>query len=105
MSVLRMAYLALAIIGAIWPMAGLWPWLSANGPDPRALVAAWTVDAPNAALFTDIAISATAFTIWVIAETRVRRNWSALWALPATWLIGLSCGLPLYLFLRTRPVR
>ena len=34
----------------------------------------------------------------------VRRNWSALVAIPATFLIGVSCGLPLYLFLRTRPV-
>ena len=26
--------------------------------------------------------------------TRVRGNWSALWAIPATYCIGLSCGLP-----------
>ena len=104
MSPLRITYLILAIVGAIWPMAVLWPWLMASGPDPRALIAAWTANAANAALFTDIALSATAFSLWVIAETRVRRNWPALLAIPAAWLIGLSCGLPLYLFLRTRPV-
>lgn len=104
MSPLRFTYLAFAIVGAIWPMAKLWPWLSANGVNPWALIEAWTTTAPNAALLTDIALSATVFTIWVIAETRVRRNWTALWAIPATFLIGLSCGLPLYLFLRTRPV-
>jgi len=104
MSALRVAYLIFAIVGAIWPMAVLWPWLVENGPDPRALIAVWTAAAPNAALFTDIALAAAAFSLWVIAETRVRRNWPALWAIPAAWLIGLSCGLPLYLFLRTRPV-
>ena len=41
---------------------------------------------------------------WIVAEVAVRRNWSALWAIPATALFGPGCGLPLYLFLRTRPV-
>ena len=104
MSPLRMTYLVLAIVGAVWPMARLWPWLAQNGLAPFALIDAWTASAANAALFTDIALSATAFSLWVIAETRVRRNWFALVAIPAAWLIGLSCGLPLYLFLRTRPV-
>ena len=105
MSPLRMTYLALAVLGAVWPMATLWPWLAQNGIAPGALIAAWTANAANAALFTDIALAAGVFSLWVIAETRVRRNWSALWAIPAAWLIGLSFGLPLYLFLRTRPVR
>ena len=104
MSPLRATYLAFAVVGALWPMAKLWPWLMQNGPDPFALISAWTADAPNAALFTDIAIAASVFSIWVIAETRVRRNWLALCAIPACFLVGLSFGLPLYLFLRTRPV-
>jgi hypothetical protein len=49
-------------------------------------------------------VAASALVIWIVAETRVRRNWSALWAIPATGLIGPGCGLPLYLFLRTRKV-
>ena len=44
-------------------------------------------------------------TIWVLAEVAVRRNWVGLLAIPATFCIGVSCGLPLYLFLRTAPVR
>jgi hypothetical protein len=34
----------------------------------------------------------------------VRRNWVALICIPATYMIGVSCALPLYLFLRSRPV-
>ena len=49
-------------------------------------------------------IAALTLTLWVLAETWVRRNWLALVAIPATFCIGVSCGLPLYLFLRTRPV-
>jgi hypothetical protein len=41
----------------------------------------------------------------VLAETLVRKNWEALLAIPATFMIGVSCGLPLYLFLRSRSVR
>jgi len=44
-------------------------------------------------------------TVWIIAEVSVRRNWRALIAIPATFCIGVSCGLPLYLFLRSAPVR
>jgi hypothetical protein len=49
-----------------------------------------------------LTIAAIALTVWIIAETGVRKNWLALWGIPATWCIGVSCGLPLYLFLRTR---
>ncbi len=104
MSPLRLTYLAMAIIGALWPLITLWPWLAQNGLAPAALIGAWTASPTSAALFTDITLAASAFTLWVIAETRVRHNWPALWAIPAAWLIGLSFGLPLYLFLRTRPI-
>ena len=50
------------------------------------------------------AIAAIALTVWISTEVATRRNWTALAAIPATFCIGVSCGLPLYLFLRTRPV-
>ncbi len=104
MSVLRLAYLGLAIWGAAHPMFHLLPWLAGNGFSPAALFAAWQANGAVAGLFWDLSISALALTLWILAEVSVRRNWSALWAIPATFLIGVSCGLPLYLFLRTRPV-
>jgi len=51
-----------------------------------------------------VLIAGIALTVWVVAETTVRRNWLALIVLPVTLGIGISCGLPLYLYLRTRPV-
>ena len=50
-----------------------------------------------------VAIAAIALTVWVLAETISRRDWLGLVAIPATFLIGVSFGLPLYLFLRSRP--
>ncbi len=103
MTLIRAFYLVAAVVGAVWPMLKLWPWLAANGLDPLALVAAWTQTAATTSLFVDLALSAGVFSIWVLAETRKNDKRLGLWAIPATWLIGLSCGLPLYLFLRTRP--
>ena len=103
MSPLRMIYLALAVWGAI-PMRYFLAWFWDNGYSISGLIDAWHGNAATSGLAWDLTIAAIALTIWIIAETRVRRNWSALWAIPATFAIGVSCGLPLYLFLRTRAV-
>ncbi|MGB8621334.1 MAG: DUF2834 domain-containing protein [Paracoccaceae bacterium] len=104
MSVLRMIYLALAVWGAIHPMSYFIAWFRANGFDLGAMVAAWHTNAASSGLVWDLTIAAIALTVWIVAETWVRRNWLALIAVPATFCIGLSCGLPLYLFLRSRPI-
>ncbi|WP_146345886.1 DUF2834 domain-containing protein [Falsiphaeobacter marinintestinus] len=104
MSPLRMIYLALAIWGAIHPMYYFIQWFSANGVNMSLMVDAWHANAASSGLVWDLTISAIALTVFVIAEVAVRRNWIALVAIPATFCIGVSCGLPLYLFLRTRPV-
>jgi hypothetical protein len=104
MSPLRMIYLGLALWGAVHPMAYFVAWFRANGVSLSGLLDAWHVNAATSGLVWDLTIAAIALTVWALAETWVRRNWLALAAIPATFLIGVSCGLPLYLFLRTRPV-
>lgn len=105
MSILRMIYLALAVWGAIHPMYYFISWFNENGYDLMAMVDAWHVNAATSGLVWDLTIAAVALTVFVIAEVAVRRNWIALIAIPATFCIGVSCGLPLYLFLRTAPVK
>ncbi len=99
-----MLYLALAVWGAIHPMYWFMSHMRQTGTGLSGLVDAWYVNASTTGLTWDLTISAIALTIWALAETWVRKNWSALLAIPATFLIGVSCGLPLYLFLRTRNV-
>ena len=99
-----MIYLALAIWGAIHPMYYFVSWFSTNGFSLMGMVDAWHVNAAGSGLVWDLTIAAVTLTVWIIAEVAVRRNWLALVAIPATFCIGVSCGLPLYLFLRTRPV-
>ena len=105
MSVLRLIYLALAIWGSIHPMYYFVSWFQENGWSIMAMVDAWHVNDATSGLVWDLTIAAVALTVFIIAEVAVRRNWEALLAIPATYCIGVSCGLPLYLFLRTRPIR
>jgi Protein of unknown function DUF2834 len=104
MSGLRITYLALAVVGAVWPMWHFVAYLSGEGGTPPGMIALWTANHAVTGLALDLLITGTALTIWIVAETLVRRNWLALAAIPATFLVGVSFGLPLYLFLRTRPV-
>ncbi len=104
MAILRMIYLALAIWGAIHPMSWFIAWFNENGYSLAGMVEAWHANAATSGLVWDLTIAAVALTVWIIAEVYTRKNWLALVAIPATFCIGVSCGLPLYLFLRTRPV-
>jgi len=104
MSPMRWIYLALAIWGAIHPMYYFVSWFQENGWSLGAMIDAWYVNDATTGLTWDLTIAAVSLTIWIIAEVAVRRNWSVLIAIPATYCIGVSCGLPLYLFLRSRPI-
>lgn len=64
------------------------------------LINSWYVNHGTEGLVWDLTISAIALTIWVLTETVPQRNWIGLLAIPATFGIGVSCGLPLYLLLR-----
>ena len=105
MSPVRMMYLALTVWGAIHPMYYFVTWFNTNSYDIMAMVDAWHVNAAGSGLVWDLTIAAVALTVWIISEVAVRRNWLALLAIPATFGIGVSCGLQLYLFLRSRPVQ
>lgn len=104
MSPLRLVWLALAIWGAIHPMFYFVQWFMAEGISLSRMVDAWHANAASSGLVWDLTIAAITLTIWIVVEVAVRRNWIALLAIPATFGIGVSCGLPLYLFLRARPV-
>ena len=104
MSPLRWLWLALALWGAVHPMYWFVTWFSENGWSLSAMVDAWHANAATSGLVWDLTIAAVTLTIWICVEVAVRRNWIALLAIPATFGIGVSCGLPLYLFFRAKPV-
>ena len=105
MSVLRGIFLAFAIWGFVYPFLHQGGWFSPDGASPLVFLYAWMDNPSIARPSWDILISVIVLTVWALAETYVRKNWIALIAIAATWTIGLACGLPLYLFLRTAAPR
>ena len=90
---MRNVWLALAVLGTIHPMYYFISWFQANTWDIMAMVDAWHVNAATSGLVWDL-----------IYESLSTRNFLSLLAIPATFMIGVSCGLPLYLYLRSRVV-
>jgi hypothetical protein len=64
------------------------------------MVDAWHANTASSGLVWDLTIAAIALTVWVIYETLQTRQFIRLIAIPATFCIGVSCGLPLYIFIR-----
>lgn len=102
MQPMRLVYLALAIWGAIHPMYYFVSWFLANGWSLGGLINSWYVNDGTHGLVWDLTIAAIALTVWILVETVQRRAWFNLIAIVATYCIGVSCGLPLYLYLRGR---
>ena len=95
-------FLILALWGAVHPMAWFVTWFSENGWQLGPMIDAWYVNSATTGLVWDLTISAIALTVWVIFEAIRKRFWIGLVAIPATFCIGVSCGLPLFLFLHLR---
>jgi len=97
---MRWVFAALALWGAVHPMYYFLVWFGDNGFDLGGMVDAWHANAASSGLVWDLTIAAVALTFWVLVEVVRHRHWAGLIAIPATFCIGVSCGLPLYLFLR-----
>ncbi len=101
-SPIRHVFLALAVLGAIVPMYYFVLWFNEFGWSLGAMVEAWNVNDATTGLVWDLTIAAIALTVFVLVECVKTRRWLNLVAIPATFCIGVSCGLPLYLWLRSR---
>ena len=101
---MRSVFYLLALWGAIHPMYYFVQWFQAEGWSIMGMVDAWHANAASSGLVWDLTIAAVTLTIWVIVEALRSKNYLSLIAIPATFLIGVSCGLPLYLALRDRVI-
>ncbi|WP_417628465.1 DUF2834 domain-containing protein [Pararhodobacter aggregans] len=97
---MRPVWLLLALWGAVHPMSWFLDWFGEHGFTLSGLIEAWHANAATSGLVWDLTISAVVLTLWIVVEGARTRHWRGLWAIPATFCIGVSCGLPLYLYLR-----
>ncbi|WP_422375506.1 DUF2834 domain-containing protein [Roseibium sp.] len=99
---MKTIYLAAAIIGTLLPWSFFAGFLAQNGIDLPVFLAQIFANGPATGFTVDLLISCAVFWIWSFRDAR-ENNVAGWWlTIPAIWLVGLSLGLPLYLWLRER---
>jgi hypothetical protein len=97
---LKTIYLVLCVPGAALPLWQIAPWVAANGLDVPLLFRQLFAERVGAFFGMDVIVSAVVLAFFVVSEgKRVRRGWLAL---VATAAVGVSLGLPLFLYMRER---
>jgi hypothetical protein len=96
----RHIYLGLCCLGLLVPNSLFWPWLIEHGLSPRRFVGDLFANGVSAFFGMDVVISAVALGAFVLVEgTRlgITRRWIPI---VATCVVGVSLGLPLFLYQR-----
>jgi hypothetical protein len=96
----RHLFLGLCMLGAAVPNAAFWPWLIAHGVAPSEFVADLFANGVSTFFGLDVVLAALALILFIELEGRrlgLRRRWVAI---AATCVVGVSLGLPLFLYQR-----
>lgn len=104
MDVSRTLYLLLALLGLAFPVRRFVHWFHENGLDITALGEALSVTEPALGVTSAVVIASFATIVFIIGESTTRRDWRALICVPVTLIFGVAVGLPLYLYMRPRPI-
>ena len=102
---MRNLYLMLAVLGAVAPYSQFIPWLLQHGANIPLLLSELFSNRIGAFFGLDVAISAVVLIVFIHREGK-KRKIAFLWMpIAATCVIGVSCGLPMFLYLRERQER
>ena len=97
-------YLALCVPGALLPLSQLAAFVRAHGLDVRLLVEQLFSTRAGAFFGLDVIVSSVVLWVLVVVDGR-RAGVRHLWApIAANLVIGVSLGLPLFLYLRERRI-
>jgi len=94
--------LVLTVLGFVVPNVCLIIFFADDGFDLSRYFSLWTASVPSTQLLLDLGIAALAFFVWAAVEgprAKIKRWWVCI---PATFLVGLCFGLPLFLLMRER---
>ena len=95
-------YLLLCVLGAVLPLSQLLPFLREHGLDARLIIEQLFANRISAFFGLDVIVSSVVLWVFVAVDGR-RSGVRHLWApIAASLLIGVSLGLPLFLYLRER---
>jgi Terpene cyclase DEP1 len=95
-------YLALCVLGTVVPLSQLFPFLREHGLDWRLMIEQLFANRISAFFGLDVIVSSVVLWVFVAVDGR-RSAVKHLWApIAASLMIGVSLGLPLFLYLRER---
>lgn len=95
-------YLVLCLVGAVLPYSLFVPFLVENGFDLRLIVREMFANRISGSFALDVIVSSIVFWVFLLVEGR-RAGVKNLWApIAANVVVGLSLGLPLFLYMRER---
>jgi len=95
------AYLFLAVMGCVVPAFAFVPWVAAHGLDVQRLVAEMFASRVAAFFSLDVLVSAVVV-VTLCVDGRRRGVPHTVYAIVGTCVVGVSLGLPLYLFFSSR---
>jgi hypothetical protein len=101
----RLIYLLLTLCALAFPVRRFVLWYSEHGFDFRLLAEELTASDPARGITAAVVIASAATIVFVVGEAVVRRDWLSLVCVPVTLIFGVAVGLPLYLYMRLRPLR
>ncbi len=99
---MRWLYLSLAVIGAILPYSQFVPWVAEHGLNVPLLLSELFSTRIGAFFGLDVLVSAVALIVFIRHDAARLKRPTPWLPIAATCLIGVSCGLPLFLYLRER---
>lgn len=97
--------LLLTVVGFVVPNVFVGVFIAEEGFDLSGYFSLWTASTPSTQLLVDLVIATLAFFVWAAVEgprARINRWWVCI---PATLLVGLCFGLPLFLLMRERALK
>ncbi|MEX0970573.1 MAG: DUF2834 domain-containing protein [Paracoccaceae bacterium] len=100
----RTVFLVLALVGAAGPLYFMFGFMQVNGFSFGGVFNAWGANMATRGLMVNMLLSCLVLTVWAVLEAPARRDYLPLVAIPVAFYVGFSCGLPLYLYLRARPL-
>ena len=100
----RTIFLGLTFAALAFPVRRMVLWLGEHGLDIDLLLAELTASDPARAVTGAVLISSAALIVFIIGEASIRRDWLSMVCIPVTLIFGVAVGLPLYLYMRLRPI-
>ena len=96
-------YLVLTILGAIVPYLFFFQFIQTEGIDVAAFSAAMFVNGAAGGISADLLLSSFIFWVFMFQQLRKKGSPKPYAFIALNLLVGLSCALPAYLYVRERP--